>query len=104
MKEPPILYLTTTGRVTGRPREIEIWFVIRKGKYYVLAEHFLKTQWVKNILKNPRVLVRVAGREFEAAARVLDPGDDKQIWELARQLARRKYGWGEGLPVEIAPV
>ena len=33
------LYLTTTGRVTGKPREIEIWFVESAGKYYVLAEH-----------------------------------------------------------------
>ncbi len=103
-KEPQFLYLTTTGRVTGRPREIEIWFVTRKGKYYVLAEHFQNTQWVKNILQNPLVRARVSGREFKAAARVLDPGDDQQIWEQVRQLAREKYGWGEGLPVEIAPL
>ena len=33
------LYLTTTGRRTGLPREIEIWFTERGGHFYVIAEH-----------------------------------------------------------------
>jgi hypothetical protein len=28
------LYLTTTGRVTGQAREIEIWFTERDGHFY----------------------------------------------------------------------
>jgi deazaflavin-dependent oxidoreductase (nitroreductase family) len=97
------LYLTTTGRVTGQPREIEIWFVESEGKFYVLAERFGKAQWVKNILRDPRVRVRVAGREFEATARVLDGEKDSALWEMAQALGREKYGWGDGLPVEITP-
>jgi deazaflavin-dependent oxidoreductase (nitroreductase family) len=97
------LYLTTTGRVTGRPREIEIWFVESEGKFYILAEHFHKAQWVKNILRNPRVRVRVAGRSFEATARVLDEKKDSALWKLVQSLEREKYGWGDGLPVEITP-
>lgn len=96
------LYLTTTGRITGQPREIEIWFVESQGKLYILAEHFHKTQWVKNIERNPRVRVRVGDSEFEATARVLDKSRDAATWELAQRLEREKYGWGEGLPVEIA--
>jgi deazaflavin-dependent oxidoreductase (nitroreductase family) len=95
------LYLTTTGRITGQPREIEIWFVSSEGKLYILAEHFHKAQWVKNIERNPRVRVRVGEREFEATARALDRERDAVRWEAAQQLAREKYGWGEGLPVEI---
>jgi len=49
------LYLTTTGRTSGVPREIEIWFVTAEGKLYVFAEHGLRAQWVKNILREPRV-------------------------------------------------
>ncbi|MCI0488498.1 MAG: nitroreductase family deazaflavin-dependent oxidoreductase [Blastocatellia bacterium] len=97
------LYLTTTGRVTGREREIEIWFVATGGKLYILAEHFHKAQWVQNILRNPRVKVRLGDREFEATARVLDPESDAELWQRAQQLEREKYGWGEGLPVEITP-
>lgn len=95
------LYLTTTGRVTGQPREIEIWFVESKGNFYVLAEHFYKAQWVRNIQHNARVRVRVGNRNFEAAARILDEDRDRETWQTAQRLSREKYEWGEGLPVEI---
>ncbi|HEX8183451.1 MAG TPA: nitroreductase family deazaflavin-dependent oxidoreductase [Blastocatellia bacterium] len=97
------LYITTTGRVTGQPREIEIWFVECQGKLYILAEHFHEAQWVKNIERNPRVRVRVGDSEFEATARVLDEKRDAAAWKLAQKLERQKYGWGDGLPVEITP-
>jgi deazaflavin-dependent oxidoreductase (nitroreductase family) len=98
-----VLYLTTQGRTTGLPRQIEIWFVSAGGKLYILAEHFRQAQWVRNIERNPRVTVRVGGREFTASARVLDQARDAATWNHAQELARRKYGWGEGLPVEITP-
>lgn len=95
------LYLTTIGRITGQTREIEIWFVESKGRFYILAEHFRETQWVKNIERNSRVRVRVGDREFEGTARVLDPERDREAWQTAQRLANEKYGWGEGMPVEI---
>ena len=98
-----VLYLTTTGRQTGLPREIEIWFVESEGKLYLLAEKFQEAHWVRNIENNPRVKVRLDGRECEAAARVLDPERDRSARDLAQRLGREKYGWGEGLPVEIVP-
>jgi deazaflavin-dependent oxidoreductase (nitroreductase family) len=98
-----VLYLTTIGRKTGLLREIEIWFVESGGKYYLLAEKFHEAHWVQNIERNPQVKVRLDGRERPATARVLDPERDRQVWELAQQLGREKYGWGEGLPVEILP-
>jgi len=97
------LYLTTTGRTSGLPREIEIWFVEADGKYYILAEKFHEAHWVRNIEKNPRVQVRVGGRRFEATARALDRKRDAGAWKKAQDLERAKYGWGDGLPVEIAP-
>lgn len=97
------LYLTTTGRKTGSPREIEIWFVHHAGRFYILAEHFQRAQWVRNILADPAVRVRLAGREFNATARVLDKQADAALYKLAQRLEREKYGWGDGLPVEITP-
>jgi deazaflavin-dependent oxidoreductase (nitroreductase family) len=97
------IYVTTTGRKTGLPREIEIWFVERTGKFYILAEHFFKANWVRNIQKNPHLEVRLGKQEFTATARVLDQTKDAEIWQAAQQLCRDKYGWGEGLPVEITP-
>lgn len=97
------LYLTTTGRVTGKPREIEIWFVEHGGRFYVLAEHLHDTQWVKNIKHSSRVSVRLGDLSFEATARVLDYERDRKAWLTAQELAREKYDWGDGLPVELTP-
>ena len=101
-QELQFIYVTTTGRVTGKLREIEIWFVESGDKLYILAEHFFKTQWVQNIVRNPRIRVRVGDHECDATARVLDPDIDSAAWHKAQELAREKYGWGEGLPVEIS--
>ena len=95
------LYLTTVGRITGQPREIEIWFVEYQGMLYILAEHFRDAQWVKNIERNPRVQVRLGTRQSEATARVLTHEHDDATWVTVQQLARDKYGWGDGLPVEF---
>ena len=102
----PYLYLTTVGRHSGLPRQIEIWFVAAEARFYLLAEHGQRAQWVKNITRNARVGVRVGSRtapEFEAVARVLDRDRDAGAWERARELFRQKYGWGDGLTVEITP-
>jgi deazaflavin-dependent oxidoreductase (nitroreductase family) len=97
------LYLTTTGRRTGLQREIEIWFVETGGKFYVLAELFHRANWVRNILHNPRVRVRLGDRSFVATARVLDQESDAELWKLVQRLEGEKYGWGDGLPVELTP-
>jgi deazaflavin-dependent oxidoreductase (nitroreductase family) len=97
------LYLTTTGRRTGRPREIEIWFTQRGGRYYLVAEHRERAQWVKNLRAAPRVAVRVGRRSFAAHARVVDAKAEPELARAARQLSEKKYGWGNGLVVELDP-
>ena len=101
--EPEFLYLTTTGRRTGQPREIEIWFTARAGHYYVVAEHREKTQWVQNVRADPRVRVRVGDRDLAATARPIDPTADSPLHDDVRALSIAKYGWGDGLIVELTP-
>ena len=100
----PFLYLTTVGRKTRLPRQIEIWFVVSNQHCYILAEHFDRTQWVKNIRRDPRVRVRIGDQEFEATALVLDRQRDADAWQTAQRLSEEKYGWGAGLPVELTLV
>jgi deazaflavin-dependent oxidoreductase (nitroreductase family) len=95
------LYLTTIGRKTGLARQIEIWFVEFDGRVYILAEHGYEARWVKNVIDNPRVTVRIGDRNWTGTARVLDPENDADMYLKARELAREKYCWGDGLPVEI---
>ena len=97
------LYLTTTGRRTGRPREIEIWFTQRGGRYYLVAEHRERAQWVKNLIAEPRVAVRVGRRAFAAQARVVDAKAEPELARTVRTLSEKKYGWGNGLVVELDP-
>ena len=98
-----VLYLTTTGRISGLPRTIEIWFVAHQQDLYLLAEH-QEAHWVKNIRNNPTVHVRIGGKDMDARARILDLGLDADLWRTVQGLARAKYGWGAGLPVQLTPI
>jgi deazaflavin-dependent oxidoreductase (nitroreductase family) len=96
----PYLYLTTIGRRSGTPHEIEIWFTQLADRYYVIAEHGEKAQWVRNLMRNARVRVRVGAEEFSAEARV---EADAETIRTVRGLSEAKYGWGDGLVVALIP-
>jgi deazaflavin-dependent oxidoreductase (nitroreductase family) len=84
-------YLTTTGRVSGEPREIEIWFGLEGSTLYMLSGGGDRSDWVKNLMREPRVTVRVADRNFQGRARVVaDPAEDVR----ARDLLFEKYSPG----------
>jgi deazaflavin-dependent oxidoreductase (nitroreductase family) len=97
------LYLTTTGRVTGQPREIEIWFAERGGHFYLVAERE-SANWVRNIQSQAQVKVRVGEAEFNAIARVVHNDCEPQIAATVKALFDAKYGWSDGLIVELTPV
>jgi deazaflavin-dependent oxidoreductase (nitroreductase family) len=94
------LYLTTRGRKSGVPRQIEIWFTHHEGRFYLIAE-YATSNWVQNLIACPEVQVRVAGKSFEASARVIPSESD--LSRAVQQLSREKYGWGDGLIVELKP-
>ena len=82
-------YLTTTGRVTGRSREIEIWFGLEGGTLYMLSGAGERSNWVRNLMRAPEVTVRIADTVLEGRARVVeDPAEDAR----ARKLLVDKYG------------
>ena len=90
-------YLTTTGRKSGLPREIEIWFGINGNSLYLLSGGGDQSQWVKNLLANPNVTVRIAKHTFNGFARIVS--EEKQE-TMARHLLAGKYqGWKEGKPL-----
>ena len=81
-------YLTTTGRVTGNPHTIEIWFAAEDDTLYILSGGRERADWVKNIRAHPKVSVRVADKHFDATGRILAPGDEDAT---ARKLVAGKY-------------
>ena len=80
-------YLTTTGRKSGNPHEIEIWFGLNDTTLYLMSGDG-KSDWVKNLLKNPEVTVRIAKQTFNATARIVT---DEQEEMLARNMLADKY-------------
>jgi len=97
------LYLTTTGRRTGFPREIEIWFTERNGRFYLIAEHRDRAHWVLNIRADSRVQVRVGDRRFTGTAGVVEDELEPDLAREVKALSHAKYGWSDGLIVEIVP-
>jgi deazaflavin-dependent oxidoreductase (nitroreductase family) len=102
-------YVTTTGRVTGRPHTIEIWFALEGETLYILAGGRERSDWVRNARKTPTVTVRIGETTFAGRARIVEPDTDEDA--LARRLLLEKYGprysgdlsnWGRtALPVAI---
>lgn len=83
-------YLTTIGRISGEPREIEIWFAMdaERGTLYMLSGGRDRSDWVRNLQRDPRVSVRVGDQASSGRARVVDGADED---ELARRLLLEKY-------------
>lgn len=96
------LYLTTTGRVTGQSREVEIGFTEHGGYFYVVAERE-SANWGRNIQSQPPVKVRVGDAEFNAIARVVQSNREPQLAATVKALFDAKYGWSDGLIVELTP-
>jgi deazaflavin-dependent oxidoreductase (nitroreductase family) len=90
LAEEDFCYLTTTGRISGRPHEIEIWFslVPESQTLYMLSGGRDRSDWVRNILRDPGVTVRIAGEKFSGLAR---EARDQEEDELARRLLVEKY-------------
>jgi deazaflavin-dependent oxidoreductase (nitroreductase family) len=96
------LYLTTTGRVTGQAREIEIWFAEHGGHFYLVAERE-RSNWVRNIRSQPQVKVRIGDAEFNAIARVVHNDREPRLAAAVKALFDAKYGWSNGFIVELTP-
>ena len=84
-------YLTTTGRVSGEPREIEIWFGLDGDTLYMLSGGGERSDWVKNLIREPEVTVRIANRSFRGHARIVDGREEDA---RARRLLLEKYSAG----------
>ncbi len=100
------VYITTVGRVTGKPHTVEIWFGTNGDTIYLLAGSRHDADFVKNAKKQPAVDVRISSTQFSGTARIVTAVDEDA---LARRLLLEKYiprgntdldDWGrDALPV-----
>jgi len=82
--------VVTTGRISGRPHEIEIWFGVMGGAMYLISGNGPGADWYRNMLAHPDVLVKLAGEERVGSARdVIDPDERRRCGDLMGD----KYRW-----------
>ena len=103
-------YVTTTGRRTERPHRIEIWYADapnRPGTIYLLAGGRHRSDWVRNLVEDPRCTVEIDGVTYEGTGHIVEHTAED---EPARAAVYDKYaptnpdldGWRiEALPVAI---
>lgn len=101
-------YLTTTGRHSGEPHRIEIWFALADGVAYLLSGGGDRSDWVRNLTISPDVVVEIGNEKRTVRARVVTDEDEDT---LARRVVVEKYrpryrgdldDWGRtSLPIAI---
>jgi hypothetical protein len=81
-------YLTTTGRVTGKPHEIEIWFAVVNRIVYLLSGSGGRSDWCRNLAADAGATFTVHGVAHRVTGRrVTDPTEDT----VARAAVFDKY-------------
>jgi deazaflavin-dependent oxidoreductase (nitroreductase family) len=101
--------VTTVGRRTGNPHEIEIWFGVDGDTMYLISGNGAGADWYRNALANPAVVVQFAGETHHGVARdVTDPderrrvGDlmgDKYRWDGDASIGLTRHAWCYEVPV-----
>jgi deazaflavin-dependent oxidoreductase (nitroreductase family) len=85
--------LETTGRKTGKPRRVPVGIGLVGRQFWIVAEHGQKAAYVRNILENPRVRLKLRdglrSRWHNGTAHLL-PDDDPR--ERQRWLAKEAPG------------
>ena len=93
----PVLLLTTTGRTTGRPRDVGLSFVEDDGRYYVVGSYAGEDRdpaWARNLAANQNATLSVRGRRRPAVGRVLQEPERSRMFERFVELdpAYAEYG------------
>jgi deazaflavin-dependent oxidoreductase (nitroreductase family) len=89
-------YVTTTGRTTGQPHRIEIWFAAQPDRdtIFMLSGGRERADWVRNLVASPRCTVEIGDVTFVGYGRVIEGTVDD---DLARTLVHDKYARGDDL-------
>ena len=105
----PFCHLTTTGRHSGLPHRIEIWFARQADVVYLLSGDRDRADWVRNLAVSPDVVLELGECRGHRRARIVEADSEEDA--LARRLLVEKYqphttddltDWGRtALPVAI---
>lgn len=72
---PTQAMIETTGRRSGLPRRVPVGNGLRRDSFWIVTEHGYGADYVKNILQDPRIRIKVGRTWHHGTAHVL-PDDD----------------------------
>jgi len=78
VKDEKYIHLTTLGRKTGKPHEVELWFALGDGKLY-LSHEGAHTDWMKNLAMNDKVSAKIGSLKLDASAKILKKGRSRDV-------------------------
>ena len=81
--------ISVIGRKSGHTISIPVWFVLERENLYLLPVQGSKTQWYKNLLKNPSIRIDARGVEVEFRGK---PVTDVEAVNSVVEKFREKYG------------
>jgi deazaflavin-dependent oxidoreductase (nitroreductase family) len=90
-----VIDITTTGRLTGRPRRIEIVFHVFDGRIFIsgMPRADRARAWLRNLEADPRLtfhLKAIVQADLAATARIItEPGERREILEKVARVWRR---------------
>lgn len=95
------IYLTKKGRKTTKQPTIEIGFVEYNKRYYILSEHKKASYWVQNIISDRNVSFKINNTISKGYTRIIDKNKKQILSNTVSVLVFQKYGWTDGLIVEL---
>lgn len=86
------LNITFVGRKTGKKFSTPVWFVNDGEKVCLLPVRGSKSNWYRNVLRNPNMELQVSNKKTTAKARPTT--DKKRVEEIVGKFSA-KYGAGD---------
>ncbi len=100
-----VVWLTTRGRRTGRPRSVAIGFADEPDGSVLVAANDDSTFWARNLLEEPTCRVDIGGRHFNAIAEPLEgPDHNRAIAALILRYGTPAEKLGHGPSFRLRPV
>jgi len=102
--------VTTTGRHSGRPHEVEIWFGVLDGALVVVSGNRERADWYRNLRADPRVTVRIGDEVHDGVARIVtDPDERRRVGDVMgakyhysdASIGLTQQAWTYGVPAVV---
>ena len=99
--------LTATGRKSGAPRTVTIWFALGPGTVY-LTGGAERPQWCRNVAADPEVVVEIGRERLRGRARVVE--DEQEAADIRERFVGRYWmarisrlfgGYTQSVPVVV---